>query len=237
MVLTDDNFASIVAAVEEGRGIYENIRKFVAFLLSANAGEVLIMFIATLAIADVRFLPFFAPVQLLWINLVTDGLPAIALGVDPYPTDIMDRPPRNPKEGVLSREILFLIIVVAGILTIGTLGVFKLELDAGADAVRSRTVAFTTLVFFELFLVFAIRSPRQTIWQIGLFTNKKLILAVIASMMLQVMVIYTPFLQGVFETEALTVLDWLETILISFTAFAFVEVLKVVRNRVRAPAS
>src|SRR5947209_2351414 len=166
MVLTDDNFASIVAAVEEGRGIYENIRKFVAFLLSANAGEVLIMFIATLAIADPNFLPFFAPVQLLWINLVTDGLPALALGVDPYPTDIMDRPPRNPKEGVLSRDILFLIIVVSAILTVGTLGVFFLELQEGADATRARTVAFTTIVFFELFLVFAMRSPRQTIWQI-----------------------------------------------------------------------
>lgn len=234
MVLTDDNFASIVAAIEEGRGIYENIRKFVAFLLSANAGEVLIMFIATLAIADPRFLPFFAPVQLLWINLVTDGLPALALGVDPYPTDIMDRPPRNPKEGVLSREILFLIFVVAGILTVGTLGVFLLELDAGADAVRARTVAFTTIVFFELFLVFAIRSPRQTVWQIGLFTNTKLILAVLISMALQGMVVYTPFLQGVFETEPLTAMDWLETLLISFSAFALVEVLKVVRHRMRA---
>src|SRR3989449_578309 len=237
MVLTDDNFASIVAAVEEGRGIYENIRKFVAFLLSANAGEVLIMFIATLAIADPNFLPFFAPVQLLWINLVTDGLPALALGVDPYPTDIMDRPPRNPKEGVLSRDILFLIVVVSGILTVGTLGVFFLELREGADATRARTVAFTTIVFFELFLVFAMRSPRQTIWQIGLFTNTKLILAVLASIALQVAVIYTPFLHAVFETEPLTPLDWLETVLISFTAFAFVEVLKVVRHRMKAPAS
>jgi len=237
MVLTDDNFASIVAAVEEGRGIYENIRKFVAFLLSANAGEVLIMFIATLAIADPNFLPFFAPVQLLWINLVTDGLPALALGVDPYPTDIMDRPPRNPKEGVLSRDILFLIVVVSGILTVGTLGVFFLELREGADATRARTVAFTTIVFFELFLVFAMRSPRQTIWQIGLFTNTKLILAVLASMALQVAVIYTPFLHAVFETEPLTLLDWLETVLISFTAFAFVEVLKVVRHRMKASAS
>ena len=156
-----------MAAVEEGRGIYENIRKFVAFLLSANAGEVLIMFIATLTIFDPRFLPFFAPVQLLWINLVTDGLPALALGVDPYPTDIMDRPPRNPKEGVLSRDILFLIVIVSAILTVGTLGVFFLELLDGADATRARTVAFTTIVFFELFLVFAMRSPRQTIWQIG----------------------------------------------------------------------
>jgi len=237
MVLTDDNFASIVAAVEEGRGIYENIRKFVAFLLSANAGEVLIMFIATLAIADPNFLPFFAPVQLLWINLVTDGLPALALGVDPYPTDIMDRPPRNPREGVLSRDILFLIVVVSAILTVGTLGVFFLELREGADATRARTVAFTTIVFFELFLVFAMRSPRQTIWQIGLFTNTKLILAVLASMALQVAVIYTPFLHAVFETEPLTLLDWLETVLISFTAFAFVEVLKVVRHRMKASAS
>src|SRR5438445_672820 len=122
MVLTDDNFASIVSAIEEGRGIYENIRKFVAFLLSANAGEVLVMFIATLALADPQFLPFFSPVQLLWINLVTDGLPALALGVDPYPTDLMARSPRNPKEGVLSRDILFLIVVVAVILTVGTLG-------------------------------------------------------------------------------------------------------------------
>src|SRR5256712_245757 len=234
MVLTDDNFASIVAAVEEGRGIYENIRKFVAFLLSANAGEVLIMFIATLAIADPSFLPFFAPVQLLWINLVTDGLPALALGVDPYPTDIMDRPPRNPKEGVLSRDIVFLIVVVSAILTVGTLGVFFLELREGADATRARTVAFTTIVFFELFLVFAMRSPRQTIWQIGLFTNTKLIVAVLASMALQVAVIYTPFLHGVFQTEPLTALDWLETVLISFTAFAFVEVLKVLRHRMRA---
>src|SRR5881396_2789353 len=234
MVLTDDNFASVVAAVEEGRGIYENIRKFVAFLLSANAGEVLIMFIATLAIGDPRFLPFFVPVQLLWINLVTDGLPALALGVDPYPTDIMDRPPRNPKEGVLSRDILFLIVIVSAILTVGTLGVFFLELQEGADAVRARTVAFTTIVFFELFLVFSMRSPRQTIWQIGLFTNTKLILAVLASMALQVAVIYIPFLHGVFGTEPLTVLDWVETLLISFSAFAFVDVLKVVRRRMRS---
>ncbi len=230
MVLTDDNFASIVSAVEEGRGIYENIRKFVAFLLSANAGEVLVMFVATVALADPQFLPFFAPVQLLWINLVTDGLPALALGVDPYPTDIMERSPRNPKEGVLSRDILFLIVVVAGILTVGTLTIFLFELNDTKDVTRARTVAFTTIVFFELFLVFAMRSPRQTLWSIGLFTNKNLILAVLVSMALQVLVVYTPFLQGPFNTEPLTAFDWVRTLLISFTAFAFVEALKVVRR-------
>src|SRR3989442_13236973 len=149
----------------------------------------------------------------------------------------MYRSPRNPKEGLLSRGILFVISVVSAILTVVTLGFFFLELQEGAAATRARTVAFTTIVFFELFLVFAMRSPRQTIWQIGLFTNTKLIVAVLASMALQVAVIYTPFLHSVFETEPLTPLDWLETVLISFTAFAFVEVLKVLRHRMggRAP--
>ena len=235
MVLTDDNFASIVAAVEEGRGIYENIRKFVAYLLSANAGEVLIMLLATIMLGagliDRAFLPFLTPVQLLWINLVTDGLPALALGVDPYPTDIMDRPPRNPKEGVLSKDILFLIVVVAAILTVGTLGLFFWELATGADATRAQTVAFTTIVFFELFLVFAIRSPRQTVWQIGFLTNKKLIYAVLLSAALQVMVIYAPFFQGPFDTEALTAFDWIRAVLIALSAFFFVEILKLVRQR------
>jgi Ca2+-transporting ATPase len=235
MVLTDDNFASIVAAVEEGRGIYENIRKFVAYLLSANAGEVLIMLLATLFVVDPTFLPFFTPVQLLWINLVTDGLPALALGVDPYPTDIMNRRPRNPKEGVLSRETVYLIAIVAVILTVGTLGIFAWEQLDGSDPVRTQTVAFTTIVFFELFLVFAIRSPRQAIWQIGLFTNKKLIYAVLVSMALQIMVVYLPFFQTAFHTEPLTAFDWVRTLVISFSAFLIVELLKVLRqHRARA---
>ncbi len=231
MVLTDDNFASIVAAVEEGRGIYENIRKFVAYLLSANAGEVLIMLIATLFIVNPEFLPFFTPVQLLWINLVTDGLPALALGVDPYPADSMMRPPRNPREGVLSRDTAYLIVVVATILTVGTLGIFAWEQIDGSDPVRTQTVTFTTIVFFELFLVFAIRSPRQTIWQIGFLTNRKLIYAVLLSMALQVMVIYVPPFQTPFHTEPLTAWDWVRTLVISLSAFLIVELLKWARQR------
>ncbi len=236
MVLTDDNFASIVAAVEEGRGIYENIRKFVAYLLSANAGEVLIMLLATLFVVNPDFLPFFTPVQLLWINLVTDGLPALALGVDPYPTDIMKRPPRDPKEGVLSKDIGFLIVVVAAILTVGTLGIFAWELADGSDPTRTQTVAFTTIVFFELFLVFAIRSPRQTVWQVGFFTNKKLIYAVLISMALQIMVIYVPFFQVPFHTQALTAWDWVRTVLIAISAYLVVEALKILRQRRAATA-
>jgi P-type Ca2+ transporter type 2C len=234
MILTDDNFASIVAAVEEGRGIYENIRKFVAYLLSANAGEVLIMFLATvllgLNLISRDFLPFLTPVQLLWINLVTDGFPALALGVDPYPKDIMIRPPRNPAEGVLSRDILFMIIVVAVIVTVGTLGIFFLELADGADAIRVQTVTFTTVVFFELFLVFAMRSPRESIFRVGFLTNKKLILAVLASGVLQLLVIYVPLLQTAFRTESLTAVDWLRTVLIALSAFALVEAIKFARR-------
>lgn len=189
------------------------------------------MLLATLFVVDPEFLPFFTPVQLLWINLVTDGLPALALGVDPYPTDIMSRPPRNPKEGVLSREIGFLIIVVAAILTIGTLGIFAWEQIEGSDPVRTQTVTFTTIVFFELFLVFAIRSPRQTIWQIGFLTNRKLIYAVLLSMALQLMVIYVPLFQTPFHTEALTAWDWVRTIVISLSAFLIVELMKWARQR------
>ncbi len=238
IVLTDDNFASIIAAVEEGRGIYENIRKFVAYLLSANAGEVAIMFLATLIFVAPEFLPFFEPVQLLWINLVTDGLPALALGVDPYPKDVMDRPPRNPKEGVISREVLFFIVVIAGILTVGTLGVFALELsEHPGDIVRARSVAFTTIVFFELFLVFSMRSPRETLWKVGILSNKKLILAVLSSMVLQVVVIQVGFLEPAFATTALDAMDWIQTLLVALTAFLFVEATKVVRRRLRGRAA
>ena len=238
MVLTDDNFASIIAAVEEGRGIYENIRKFVAYLLSANAGEVLIMFLATLILARPEYLPFFAPVQLLWINLVTDGLPALALGVDPFPKDVMDRPPRDPKENVLSRDVLFFIVIIAAILTVGTLGVFVLELgEHPGDIVRARSVAFTTIVFFELFLVFSIRHPRQTLWEIGILSNKNLLIAVAISAALQIMVIQVPIFEPAFDTKALDLLDWVQTFAVGFTAFLFVEMTKVVRRFVQKRAA
>ncbi len=237
MVLTDDNFASIVAAIEEGRGIYENIRKFVAYLLSANAGEVAIMFLATLTLGT-NFLPFFAPVQLLWINLVTDGFPALALGVDPYLPDVMERPPRNPKENVLSREVVFFIATIAGILTVGTLGVFFLELwENPGDVTRARSVAFTTIVFFELFLVFSIRSPRETLFRVGFLTNRKLIVAVLVSAVLQIAVIQLPFFEPVFDTTALNALDWAQVFAISLSAFLLVEASKIVRRRFRARAN
>jgi len=231
MVLTDDNFASIVAAVEEGRGIYENIRKFVAFLLSANAGELLIMLLATLLVLTPDFLPLLFAVQLLWINVVTDGLPALALGVDPYPKDIMNRAPRNPREGVLSREILYVILLVAAALTAGTLGIFLWELQQGGTATQARAAAFTTVVIAELFLVFAIRSPRLSARAMGFFSNPKLVYAVLASAALQLMVLYVPFFYPAFGTGPLPVESWVRILLVSLSVFAVVEAYKAVRRR------
>src|SRR5467141_1569209 len=183
------------------------------------------MFLATVIFVRPEYLPFFAPVQLLWINLVTDGLPALALGVDPFPKDVMDRPPRDPKENVLSRDVLFFIVIIAAILTVGTLGIFALELQEHAgDIPRARSVAFTTIVFFELFLVFSIRHPRKTLWSVGILSNKMLLLAV-------------PIFEGVFDTQALDVLDWIQTFVGGFTAFLFVEASKVVRGYLQKRAA
>ncbi len=217
MVLTDDNFASIVEAIREGRGIFENIRKFVAYLLSANVGEILIMFTATLAFASV--IPFLEPIQLLWVNLVTDGLPALALGVDPIPADAMRRRPRDPRESPLSREVVSAILFVGIMMAVGTLGLAYWELQvhpvpAGAGpqdpaVTEVRTVAFTFIVVYELILVFAVRNLRRPTAPSELVNNPKLILAVLVSLALQLIVVYIPALDVIFLTAPLDVWDWL----------------------------
>ncbi|MFQ6107867.1 MAG: cation-translocating P-type ATPase [Thermoplasmata archaeon] len=231
MVLTDDNFASIVKATEEGRGIYDNIRKFVAYLLSANAGEVLVMFIATLVFADPALLPFLIPIQILWINLVTDGLPALALGVDPIPSDIMERKPRDPEERPINREMFYLIIGVGFIMLIGTLGIFYVERRLGSSIAEARTIAFTTLVMFQLFFVFSVRSPRLPLYRVGFLTNKKLILAVLVSLLLQLIVVYVPQLHPVFETTSLGLLHWVAILLVSSSVLLIIESYKAFRSR------
>ncbi|MFQ5910018.1 MAG: cation-translocating P-type ATPase [Thermoplasmata archaeon] len=234
MVLTDDNFASIVKATEEGRGIYDNIRKFVAYLLCANMGEVLVMFVATLMLAEPGLLPFLIPIQILWINLVTDGLPALALGVDPIPSDIMERKPRDPKESPINREMFYMIVAVGIIMLIGTLGIFYVQRYIGTSTTEARTIAFTTLVMFQLFFVFSVRSPRQPLYKVGFLSNPKLILAVLVSMLLQLMVVYLPPLQPIFETNSLGIAEWIMILLVSSSVFFIVEGYKIVRTWVLA---
>ncbi len=242
MVLTDDNFASIVRAVEEGRGIFDNIRKFVGYLLSANAGEVLVMFLATLILVRQELLPFLEPIQLLWINLVTDGLPALALGVDPVARNIMERPPRPPKESPLSREVVVVVVAVGVVLALASLGAFQWQMlthgETGEGVEIGRTTVFTLIVVFELFFVFSIRSLREPLHRSGPFSNPWLIVAVVASFLLHLMVIYVPVFQVPFKTIALGVGDWLRLLLFAILLIVAFEVSKVIRGRLSSsPAS
>jgi P-type Ca2+ transporter type 2C len=201
MILTDDNFASIVNAVEEGRGIFDNITKFVQYLLSCNIAEILVIFIATLMNLP---LPLFA-VQILWMNLVTDGLPAVALGVDPTAKDVMKRKPRNPKEGILTKAFMARVLITGLFITLGTLFVFWYNLYVRqTPEIEARTLAFCTLVLLQFVPLFIIRSE----YHLGFFSNKKLLLAVLSSVVLQLAVVYTG-LNDFFKTVPLNAIDWL----------------------------
>lgn len=200
MVLTDDNFASIVNAVEEGRGIYDNIRKFVNYLLSCNVGEVLVIFIGALLGWP---LPLIA-VQLLWVNLVTDGLPAIALGIDPVAKGAMDRPPRRLKDRILSKGMSLNIFTMGVLICIATLLMFYIGYRSYGSVEVGRSMAFMTLVLLEIVRLQMIRSSYHT----GIWSNKWLIGAVLVSLGLQVMVVYTP-LNAFFSVIPLTGVQWL----------------------------
>src|SRR5690606_39224435 len=159
MVITDDNFASIVAAIEEGRGIYSNIRKFIRYLLGCNIGEIL-----TMCSAILLGLPFpLLPLQILWINLVTDGLPAIALGIERAEHGLMQEPPRPPQEGIFSRGLGFKVLIQGVTIGLITMAVFSFALKTGTDLQVARTIAFCTLVFSQLTYVFACRSETQSL--------------------------------------------------------------------------
>ncbi|HEX5515260.1 MAG TPA: cation-translocating P-type ATPase [Gammaproteobacteria bacterium] len=222
MVLADDNFATIVAAVEEGRAIFANIRKFLRYLLSSNIGEVLTMFFGVLLAGSLGLvaagddsglvLPLLAT-QILWINLVTDGLPALALGVDPADPDVMDRPPRPPGEGVVTARMWRGVAFVGVVMAVGTLLVLDAYLPGGliegaGSLSYAQTMAFTTLVLFQLFNVFNARSDQRSAFH-GLFTNRWLWAAVAFGVLLQLAVVYLPVLQQAFSTVSLSVGDWL----------------------------
>jgi Ca2+-transporting ATPase len=198
MILTDDNFASIVNAVEEGRGIYDNLRKFVNYLLSGNVGEVLIIFAGVLMGLP---LPLTA-VQILWVNLVTDGLPAVALGLDPVPSDAMKRPPRRTTERIMSRGMSLNVLSMGVLMCIATLIMFAIGLREGLAV--GRTMAFMTLVLLEIVRLQMIRSAYHT----PTFSNRWLTAAVLLSMTLQLGVVYTP-MSRLFGTVPLGPLHWL----------------------------
>jgi len=250
MVLTDDNFASIVRAVEEGRGVYDNIQKYLIYLLSTNSGELLTMFAGVmfagalgLVSADIGlFLPLLA-VQLLWINLITDGPPALALGIDPKDRDVMNRPPRPRGSGVLITEDWIRLACVGVLMMVGTIAVLDAYYPGGmftlfatstqpnhADEMHTRTMAFTTLMMFQLFDVFNCRSRRRSAFK-GLLENKWLVGAVALSLGTHILVIYLPVLQTAFETVPLTAADWAISTGVGATLLLAMEIAKIVLRR------
>jgi len=204
MLLQDDNFATIVKAVREGRTIFDNIRRFVRFQLSTNIGAIL-----TITSSSIMGLPVpFNPIQVLWINIIMDGPPAQSLGVEPPEKGVMERPPL--KEEIIPRKNLIKIIVAGVVMTVGTLALYYYLLSNGTDLIKAMSMAFTVFVMYQIFNVFNCRSTHG-------FSNRFLLIAVASSFLLQLGVIYTPFLQGIFETTALSGVDWIIVLLIAST--------------------
>ena len=229
MVLLDDNFASIVAAVEEGRVIYDNIRKFVRYILTTNSGEIWLMLVA----------PFFGmplpllPLQILWMNLVTDGLPALALGLEPAESDTMRRPPRQPKESIFARGMGRHVLWVGFLMGLLCLGVAEGYWHAGDP--KWQTMVFTTLTLSQMAHVMAIRSERRSLFEVGLLSNKPMMGAVALTFVLQLALVYVPFLQSIFKTVALPLPDLILTLVVSSVTFWAVETEKwFLRRHTRA---
>jgi Ca2+-transporting ATPase len=247
MVLTDDNFSSIVKAVEEGRGVFDNIRKYLMYLLSSNAGELLTMFAGVmlagaLGLVSVEaglFLPLLAA-QLLWINLVTDGPPALALGIDPKNPGIMLRGPRRRGAGILLTEDWLRLLGIGSVMMLGTLLVLDAYYPGGmitlftsaagpnlADENHARTMAFTTLMMFQLFNVFNCRSETRSAFN-GFFSNPWLLGAIAVSLLTHIAAVYVPFLQTAFHTVPLSAFDWLIATGVAATLLIGMELFKAV---------
>jgi Ca2+-transporting ATPase len=234
MVLLDDNFATIVAAVREGRAIYDNIRKFIKYILSTNTGEIWVMLIAPFLGMPLPLLPL----QILWINLVTDGLPSLALSVEPAERDVMRRPPRDPRGNIFGHGLGVFIIWVGLLMAVVSLGMGYWQSRGGDPGWR--TMVFTVVTMSQLFQSFAVRSDRDSIFQIGFRSNLAMLGTFLLTLGLQMAVIYLPFLQVIFKTVPLSASDLGISLALSTIVFWAVELDKLrlrVRDRRRVRAA
>jgi P-type Ca2+ transporter type 2C len=249
MVLTDDNFASIVKAAREGREIYDNIKKYLTYLMRCNIMEILVMFIAVVSVPYLARI--FAPnaakdavgdatialtaAQLLWVNLTTDGLPAIALGIDPGDPDIMDRKPRDPNESVFTRDVKAYLsitpVLMTGLLLFGYF--FYRPWENGAQLLEARTQLLTAMICMELANAISARSLKFPVWKVGVFKNRFLWYAVGSSFLLQLVVLYTPGLNSAFNVNAPEPLDWAFAVLFTAITFGSLEMGKWIMSRRR----
>ncbi len=233
MVLTDDNFGTIVGAIDGGRKIYNNIRRFIRYQLSTNVGAILIIMIASLFYGELPLLP----AQILWINILMDGPPALALAMEPTTWDVMDRPPIDPKKGILTKKIVTSVLLLGIFMCIGTLYIFfgAKHLFGDVGIKKAQTMAFTIFVMFQLFNVFNCRSDEKSIFSIGLFKNKYILWAVALCLGLQLGVVYIPFMQNLFHTVALSWKEWIPIVLISSLIIAVDEIyVKMIGNKLDA---
>ncbi|HEY7784310.1 MAG TPA: HAD-IC family P-type ATPase, partial [Pyrinomonadaceae bacterium] len=226
MTLTDDNFASIVAAVEEGRGIFSNIKKYLMYLLSSNIGEIGLMAGATLAGLP---LPLSA-VQILYVNLATDGLPALALAVDPPEKDLMQRPPRNQRAGIFTRPVVMLMLVGGLWSALVNLGLFVWALNSGRGIQEAMTMTFVSLVLIQFFKAYNFRSDLHSVLR-SPFANKWLNLAIAWELFMLALILYVPILERTFGTFALPWRDWLIIVVAALTISPVLELAKWMERR------
>lgn len=228
MIVTDDNFVSIFEAVKEGRVIFENIQKVTLFLLSTGLAQIILILTALVVLMPLPLLP----AQILWLNLVTNGLQDVALAFEPGEKGIVNRPPRNRNEPVISRLMAERLVIIGVVIAAGTLFTFTWALNRGYDLDHARTVALTTIVLFQLFNVFNVRSETLSIFQMKMLSNPFLFYSVVASIIAQTAIIYVPSFQFVFRTSALGISDWVMVTLVATTVLVAVEGEKALRRLV-----
>lgn len=224
MILLDDNFATIVKSVKQGRRIFDNIRKFIKYTMTSNLGEIWTIFLAPFLGLPIPLLP----IHILWINLVTDGLPGLALASEPAEKGIMERPPRHPKESIFADGLGTHIIWVGLLMGAVTIATQAMAINAGND--KWQTMVFTVLCFSQMGHVFAIRSEKQSLFSQGLFSNIPLLGAIALTLILQLATIYVPYLNPIFKTTPLSLNELLLTIALSSIVFVAVEIEKVIKN-------
>lgn len=230
MILLDDNFATIVKAVKEGRRIYDNIRKFILYVLSCNLGEILVIFFAPIFGLPIPLLP----IHILWINLITDGLPGLALASEPAESDIMQRPPRKPDENLFAGGLIPRIVTTGCIMAIGAFISQTMAIDRGYGNTLQQTMIFSMLSFVQLGNALIVRSLDKSLFRIPLFRNPLLVITVILSIALQLLLVYVPVLQPVFKTEAMPVAALQLTVLISAACIAAIELSKLLIAKLSA---
>jgi Ca2+-transporting ATPase len=220
LILLDDNFATIVVAVKHGRKVFDNILKFIKYTMTSNSGEIWAIFLAPFFMLPTPLLA----IHILWINLVTDGLPGLALASEPAEVNIMKRPPRNPKENIFSKGMGKHILWVGFLMGIATLGIQYWSINIGNT--NWQTMAFTVLCFSQMGHVMAIRSNRESLFKIGVFSNKALLGALLLTVVLQLIIIYVPFFNSIFKTQPLSIYELAITLAASSIVFWAVEIEK-----------